>query len=246
MKKSNTGITTDPLVVKAIIENIRDRWNCEINIVESDATTNNLEAAFSALGWRKIAKDLDVNLINLSRDNKVKTDFKGLCISKPKIAKTLKECDLLISVPKLKAHEITGITGVLKNQFGCLSRRRKVRYHPNINEAIVDAATIFKPHLSIVDAIITNKGGVMTGTPIISNLILAGTDPVALDSASAKIIGLNPHRIKHLEIAERLGLGSRKFILKGDVDKIRVLNLYSPNLLDKITSLFVKTTSRGA
>ncbi len=246
LKKANTGITTDPRVVQSVIEFIQNKWECEISIVESDATINSIDIAYDALGWKEMASKVGVELVNLSKDKRIATEFKGYVLSNPKIPKTLHECDYLISVPKLKAHEITGITGVLKNQFGCLPKRRKAVYHRKISETIVDAATLFKPQLSIIDAIITTRGGVITGTPIRTNLILASTDPVAMDAVCAKYVGINPKKIKHIQLAEKIGLGTQNFVLHGNIDELRPLNLSSKTLVDRFTTLFMKMTSRGA
>lgn len=45
---------------------------------------------------------------------------------------------------------------------------------------------------------------------------MASQDPVAVDTAAAKISGLNPKTIKYVQLAKKEGLGNTKFVLKGE------------------------------
>jgi uncharacterized protein (DUF362 family) len=51
---------------------------------------------------------------------------------------------------------------------------------------------------------------------------MASRDPVAVDAAAAKIMGINPKSVVHLMLAEKEGLGKTSFIAKGvDIDYFR-------------------------
>ncbi|MFW9979857.1 MAG: DUF362 domain-containing protein [Candidatus Thorarchaeota archaeon] len=246
LKKSNTGVTTDPKLVKSIIRFIQKKTDAKISIIESDATINNLDLAYQALGWTEIADEFDVDLINLTNEPRVSIKMEGYVLRDHKIPKILQTCDYLISVPKLKAHEMTGITGTLKNQFGCLPERNKSKYHKQISQVIVDAVRMCPPDLSILDAIISLKGGVVTGTPVRTNLIMASFDPVAFDAACAYLVGKNPKKIRHLRLAAKIGLGSANYELRGDTSAFVQIMDGRRSLIDQMTSLFLSISSRGA
>jgi len=40
------------------------------------------------------------------------------------------------------------------------------------------------------------------------NLVIAGSDPVAVDAVGAAVMGIPPEKVKHLRLAEERGLGT--------------------------------------
>jgi uncharacterized protein (DUF362 family) len=59
-------------------------------------------------------------------------------------------------------------------------------------------------------------GNIVSGIqPRRLGLIMASTDPVAIDVAAARIAGANPRRIRYIEIARKEGLGRDSFVEKG-------------------------------
>lgn len=239
MKKANTGATTSPLVVKAIIEYLQSYSNCNISIVESDATTNSIDASFAALGWRRLAKETHVDLINLTRSPCIKVDINGYHFKSIKLPSILMDSDLIINVPKLKAHELTGITGALKNQFGSLPRRRKVVYHKVLDKAIADVNTALPSDVVIMDAVTVLQGGVITGIPMRTNLISASIDPVANDAFAARLIGYKPQSIRHIVLSEKAGVGTTSFRVKSK-NELPQVNIVNKTFLDRLTNAFLK------
>ena len=66
---ASTGYTTDPRIVAALIDWIRDEIgeNVRIKIVEADATAMRTHLAFQTLGYTKLAESKKVELFNLSK-----------------------------------------------------------------------------------------------------------------------------------------------------------------------------------
>jgi len=211
--KSTTGETTDPDLVEAIIDVLRMKCNADkIFIVESDATAMRAKYAFKALGYEKLATRKKIKLLNLYENDSLSVPNVASSISKEiRIPKILTEVDLFVSVPKLKLHSLTGLTCALKNQFGCIPLRRKVVFHNRLQEAIAFINKLIPPDLFVVDGIIA--GG---KTPKKLDLIMASSDPVAVDCVAAKIAGLSARRIKHIAESEKIGLGSTNFQCVGD------------------------------
>jgi uncharacterized protein (DUF362 family)/Pyruvate/2-oxoacid:ferredoxin oxidoreductase delta subunit len=124
------------------------------------------------------------------------------------------EADVLVSLPKMKTHVATGITGAIKNTFGHLVGGEKTRLHheavgaENFARAVVDVFQVRKPDLTIMDAVFAMEGqGPSCGRPREVGRVLASDNAVALDSVMAAMMGLAPRRVPMLRIAEERGLG---------------------------------------
>jgi len=78
----------------------------------------------------------------------------------------------------------------------------------SLSKNIVDLASILKPSVSVVDGIIAGEGHETSGNPLEMNLVIAGTDPVAVDAVAAAVMDIPPTDVKHLVLAEKKGLGT--------------------------------------
>lgn len=202
----STGETTDPSFIGTLVDVLRKHMSedATISIVESDASAMRCKHVFRMLGYEKLAKTKQIQLVNLTNDEseeaKVITSGQEFKFSLPK---TIGEANLMINVPKIKYMERCRFSGTLKNIYGCNPYPRKHKYHAKLAETIVSLNKIMKPDLCILDGIIV-KG--VAARRI--DLIAASKDSVALDSVMVRIAGMNPHSIRHLELAQREGLGS--------------------------------------
>jgi len=79
--------------------------------------------------------------------------------------------------------------------------------HNHLSEKIVDLASIVKPSVAVIDGIIAGEGHETSGNPVEMNLVIAGTDPVAVDAVGAAVMGIPPESVKHLRLAEERQLG---------------------------------------
>jgi uncharacterized protein (DUF362 family) len=109
----------------------------------------------------------------------------------------------------MKTHTNTVVTGILKNQFGCLAETDKDKYHPYLPDVIADVNAVIKPALSLVEGCPAMEGkGPIQGSPVDMDLLILGVDPVAVDATMARVMMLEPHRIRTLLISESAGLGT--------------------------------------
>ena len=209
-----TGQTTDPQFIGGLIELIRARISQEvkISIVESDASAMKCKYAFKLLGYEKLSHDYSVRLVNLSEDksNVVKVNVGSQRFSL-RVPRTILDADLRINVTKIKySLKKIKITCALKNVFGCNPYPKKFRYHPKLDETIVALNKAMKFDLCLVD------GNVVSGIkPRRLGLIMASTDPVAIDVAAAKIAGVNPRGVRYIQLAGKEGIGDTSFVEKG-------------------------------
>ncbi len=207
----------------SLIDFIRNktRSDVDISIVESDASAMRCKYAFRMLGYEKIAQEKNVRLVNLSEEESdevnVSCNGKAYDLMVPKI---ISGADLRINVSKIKyTIDPIKLTCALKNVFGCNPNPKKYLYHSDLENVIVAMNKAMKFDLCLVD------GNVVSGIqPKILGLVMAGQDPVALDSACAQIAWLNPNKIGYFWLAEKEGIGKRNFVPKGvPIDYFRAL-----------------------
>jgi len=237
VKGYETGATVDPFVVRCLVEWLQQNYDIEtIFIGEADATQLNVDIAFKVLGWEDEMESLsDVKLLNLSKDEQIEIELNGLYFKKLKMSKNYMESDYLISVGKLKTHSICGFTCILKNQFGVNPIKNKVQYHKHLSEVIHDLNKVKIPDLCLVDGIIAMEGnGPVAGIPKPLGLLVAGNDPVSVDYACARIMGLKIKEVPPLKLAIKYGLGDTDYEMFGDLNSLNVNFKTGQPLLNKI------------
>ena len=206
----DTGATTDPMVVEAIIQQLK-KLPVEIYVVESDATMTNADKAFEATGMAKMCKQNGVECLNLRHaPDKIKIKIpNGECLKEITVPRIVTE-SAIISAAKMKTHMATKVTLGMKNMFGLLPDKFKAKYHAKgINKVIVDINTAIKPKLTVIDGFVAMEGrGPTDGPSVKMDLIIAGKDPVATDATCARVMGLDPHEISHIRTAHKKGLGN--------------------------------------
>jgi uncharacterized protein (DUF362 family) len=211
---STTGQTSDPRFVGELIDFLREQYSSsvDISVVESDASAMRCKYAFRMLGFEKLAEEKNVKLINLtnepSDETQVSCNGKSYQFMVPKI---IKEADLRINLPKIKyTVDPIKITCALKNLYGCNPYTKKYKLHNDLGNVIVALNKAMPFDLVIIDSNIAS--GIQ---PRRIGLMMASTDPVAIDVAAAQIAWLNPESIPYLRLAETEGVGNRWFIERG-------------------------------
>jgi hypothetical protein len=132
----------------------------------------------------------------------------------------------IIQLPTVKTHVFTTVTGAMKNAFGGLLGRRRHWTHGVIHETLVDLLMIQQAiHpglLAVMDGTFAGDGpGPRAMHWHEKNVLLASSDQVAIDAASAMLQGFDPLSIPFLRIAHELGLGvadPREIEFVGDED----------------------------
>jgi len=112
-----------------------------------------------------------------------------------------------------------------------LPDKNKFKYHlKGINKVIVDINTVLRPAVTVIDGFVGMEGrGPVGGKPVQMDLIIAGTDPVATDSTACRVIGIDPHEIKHIHKAYQKGLGN--------IDDIELVG----EKLENVTRVFTRS-----
>jgi uncharacterized protein (DUF362 family) len=217
---SASGGTTHRELVEGLVLAAR-RWRPgRIVVAEgTGAFGPSHETAFPTGGWREMAARLGVELYNLDAGEHVERP-----LDKPRyphplpLSQLVLEADLFISVPLLKTHVSADYTVALKNSFALTPQATRSEIHRQylLEEALVDINRVRTPDLILVDGW-DGAEGIAGGTdferPGGARVMLAGTDPVAVDLISRELMGLSM-RTRYLEwaIAEGVGCGDRSRI----------------------------------
>jgi uncharacterized protein (DUF362 family)/NAD-dependent dihydropyrimidine dehydrogenase PreA subunit len=146
------------------------------------------------------------------------------------LAKPLFDADVVINLPKLKTHSAAYYTGAVKNVFGCVPGLAKAKYHKmapepvDFGQIITDIHRATKFNLHIMDGILAMQGeGPTAGEPYEANKILISTDPLALDTVAARMLGMEVGDVPILDTARKRKLGEaniENITLDGDYKTI--------------------------
>jgi len=198
------GNTTDARVIEGIVKYFKEKGYDNIAVGEGSGFADTMKA-FKVAGVDEVARRWQIKLLDLNKDEYKAADAKkSLVLNSVKISKIALN-SAVISVPKLKLHRITGVTLSLKNMMGVVQPKGKMHFH--LNEKIAELATIVKPRLAVVDGIIGGEGHETAERPVPMNLVIAGLDPVAVDTVGAIVMGVDVNNVKHIKLASKKGLG---------------------------------------
>ncbi len=209
-RKPEYAVNTNPLLVAAIVKICREAGAKEV--VVTDRPTTDARTAFEVSGMAdavkkaggKLKYPLDSDFVEVEVEN-------GYKLNRVLVLKDVLEADVFINLPIAKHHSLAGLTLSIKNLMGVLGGTRGF-FHIDFHEKIVDLLSVVMPDLNILDAwriLIRNgpTGGSLDDVEE-KKTIIAGTDPVAVDSAAAlALFNKDPEELPYLKFAEQKGIG---------------------------------------
>lgn len=203
------GAVTAPVVVEGVIRALRERAG-SITVVESDQVLVDIRKAMRRAGYEPLLRRYGVRFVNLTEGRFVDVPVPGgRHLDTVRLPAPLLE-NRLVTVPVMKTHNKSTISGAIKNQWGCLDVLRH-NYHPVLSEVLSDLHRVLRPAFAVCDATIALEGdGPKTGTPRRVDRVLASRDIVAMDSVLARMMGFDPDDIEHLTMLQRDGAGSMR------------------------------------
>ncbi len=226
---------THPRVVEALIRFLRDEQRVK-SIVVAEGTTfrRDSEAVLIETGFAEMLQKEKVEFVDLNYDDLVTIPLKGgyTHLGQLFLARTVAEADALVSIPKLKTHHWTKISGSVKNLFGIVPG---IKYGWPKNTLHIKGIGQFLAELldslptprrvAVVDGIIGMQGdGPLLGTAVSAGALVVGADFLAVDATCARLMGFDPMQIGFLTFAAWAGLGQI------DASRIQVVGA-SPDLL---------------
>jgi uncharacterized protein (DUF362 family) len=220
-RRAESGAITHPLLLAALLDVLRENYpGASLTIIENDATTVDMWAAYRLLGFDLTAREHGAELRNVAEGKWLTKPVPGGMILKElEVPEILETCDLFVNFAKLKTNALTKMTGCLKNIFALLRMKRKVILHGQINPVLQDMNKVIVPDLCLVDGYIgmEGMGGPAFGRPKRCELLIAGSNPVAVDACCARIMGFRPRSVEHIKLCHQAGLGPMDYQLQTDV-----------------------------
>jgi len=206
----DTGVTTDPRVIEGAIAWLQDLGATDITVAESTWQRARTQRAFEMVGLPELAERRGVKLLNLYDDEHVEVTIpNALSLHKVLLPRTVLEADCLVSIPKLKCHCMAYVTLGIKNLMGAVFPDKELM-HRDLDERLRDLATVLRAKLTVIDGLIGAERHENAGTPVETNVIIAGADPVATDAVGAQVMQIDPTRVDHLRLCAEAGLGEHR------------------------------------
>jgi len=205
------GGNTNPLLINRIVKHCFEAGAKDVYVF--DHTCDDWKRCYSNSGIERAAKDAGAKVVSGASEGY----YQNISVGSGKVMKDAKvhelilECDVFINVPVLKSHGSAELTIGMKNLMGIVWDRRF--WHRNdLHQCIADFASFRKPDLTVVDAYYVMKKngprGVSLEDVVTMKSQIIGKDIVAVDSAAAKLFGVEPKEIDYIKIAEEMKLGT--------------------------------------
>ena len=197
--------TTDVRIVKALASQMLATAKCKIAVAEGSPYV--LSELYDFLGYTAAAKELGIELVDTDKAERMTVKLDGGAREEYSLPVVTQTADVLVDVAAMKTHHLTGVTLGMKNLFG-LVPMPKMAFHDPLSQVLCDLSLARKPDLVIIDGLVAMEGqGPLWGRPVEMDLLIAGTDIVAVDAVTAAVMGIEPERVKHLRLAHERGLG---------------------------------------
>jgi uncharacterized protein (DUF362 family) len=205
-----TGATTNPHVVEALIHLLRETGITRISVGEGSVVGEDTRKCFEICGYGEVAERTGVPLIDFKKDEFVTLGLSsGKVLRMMKLPKTIVEADAVIDVPVLKTHDCFPVSLGLKNMKGVVHERDKQKFHLlDLAQCIVDLNKLVLPRLTLIDGTVGMEGmGPVYGIPANMKLLLASFDCVAADAVASAVMGIDPYETSYIRMSEEQGLG---------------------------------------
>jgi len=210
----NKGLAcTHPEFVAAVAEWFLDQ-GAKVRVGDSPAFGTAL-GVMAACGITAALKGLPVAMINFEAAQPVRL-ASGLSVG---VARAIGECDLLVNLPKIKAHGQLYLSLAVKNYFGAVVGFRKPWLHARYGDIgnrfealLVDLLEVLPGGITLADGVVAmHVDGPVAGKPFPLHLLAAGLNPVAVDTALLAVLGLPPQASPVWRECRRRNIAGSKF-----------------------------------
>ena len=212
-KKPECAVCTHPVVVGAVVKAFAELGASRVIVGESPAVGSSIAAAKAIGMYEEVIKNggewADFGAAQITVDC-----AQGKIVKSFMFAAQFAQADVVVSLAKLKTHQLMSYTGAMKNLFGLMVGLKKAQTHyrfPSKKEFgmfLVDLNIAARASYSIMDAVVgmEGRGGPGNGDPVQLGFLAASDNIAALDWECSSIVGYNPHDIVYLEDALQRGI----------------------------------------
>ena len=219
----NKNACTQPSFVDGVVSYLKD-IGVDQNIIKIGDSPGQFKTTATkvakSIGLYDVCQNLGIEFVDFENEPPINETIEGaLRIKEYFVAKSVKDCDILINLPRLKTHAEAIITGAIKNYWGIIPGGLKAKYHllgktqAQFGEVLADNFSwVIKNipnRLTVYDLHTIMEGGMgpVAGNMRKWNLILVGQDELALDMVALEIGKVKGVFVPHLKSAIKRNLG---------------------------------------
>jgi uncharacterized protein (DUF362 family)/Pyruvate/2-oxoacid:ferredoxin oxidoreductase delta subunit len=223
------AVVTHPEVFRAAVQLVKEYGGTPV-LIESPAV-HSVYRVMKKAGYDRIVEEEGCRVADARRATTLHYEG-GERYKSFEIISELFEADFVLSLSKFKTHNLTYITGAVKNLFGLISGLEKSQWHLkaptkaefsgfllDLYAALLHGFENPKEFIHVMDAIVgmEGQGPGASGRPRKIGAILASTDAVAADAIATRLTGLDAAE------ADTLTLGERRRLGVASLDEIEVI-----------------------
>jgi len=232
---SKKDACTQPSFIEGVISYLKERGISMQNVSVGDSPGQQGKTATDVaekIGLLEICEKNGLKLVDFESDVPIIERIEGAVrLKEIRVAKVVKECDILINLPRLKSHIEATMTGAIKNYWGIIQGGLKAKYHLlgktawQFGEVLIDNFSWIvknKPNRLIIydlQEIMEGMAGPGGGSMNKWDLIIAGTDELALDVIALEIGKVKLKNVPHVKNAIERNLGV------GNIENIEILGM---------------------
>jgi uncharacterized protein (DUF362 family) len=202
-----SAVNTHPLFVHAALEACLSLGAARVAIAEGPGHRRNAWDLADEAGYFRTVAGFERLFTDLNLDRTRAVPFAGP-LQSLHLPVTALDTDVLVSLPKMKTHHWVGATLSMKNLFGLVPGGiygwpKNVLHWAGIPECIAGLYRLFPRTIAIVDGVTGMEGnGPIQGLAKRAGVIVAGDNLAAVDATCCRIMGIDPHRLSYLNLAD--------------------------------------------
>jgi len=208
-KPPERAVTTHPEIVRAAIRLVQQAGG-KVSVGDSPGLGNPEQVARKC-GILQVIEESGARFAPFT--DSVPIEVRGSTFHQLELARDVLDAEVIINLPKLKTHQMMGMTCAVKNLFGAVVGMRKARLHLQAGAdkaffalMLLEIADRVAPALNIVDAVVGMEGnGPGSGDPVQIGAVLAGRDPLAVDTVACELVGIDAEQVWTQKIARKAG-----------------------------------------
>lgn len=218
---------TNPDLVRALVLQCFEAGAASVTVFDHTCDRD-WRACYKTSGIEDALADTNAVLApaNIASEYREVAIARGKALKVTQVNHHILDCDVFINVPVLKNHGGAKLTACMKNFMGIVYDRREF-HNKDLQQCIADSVLIRRPDLNILDAYRAMQSGGPRGTGRASTSILslksllASRDIVAIDTAGAQMLRIDPQTVGHLLAGEAHGFGTTD-LGKLTIERIRL------------------------
>jgi uncharacterized protein (DUF362 family) len=208
---------TNPEVVAAVVRLCFDAGAKKVKVFDRPVNDPRRCYVQSGIGPAAGALGADVEFVDERKFKEMAIN--GEALKSWPLYSEVFEADKVINIPIAKHHSRAKLTMAMKNWMGVMGGTRS-QIHQRLEESLVDLSRVIKPTLTILDAVRVltangPQGGSLADVKKLDTLV-AGVDPVAIDSFGATLFGMKGSDLGYVVLGHKQGLGQM------DLNKLRI------------------------